>query len=63
MKIQVLWVPPAERRFGSGDIMTDAQLRELGVDPQALLDAGEAQILEDDPKGRAVKAAPEKRKK
>lgn len=57
MKIQILWVPPAERRFGSGDIFSDAELLEFGVDPQALLDAGEAQIL-DAPK----KAAPEKRK-
>lgn len=49
MKIQILWVPPAERRFGSGDILTDAELIALGGNPQALLDAGEAQILEADP--------------
>lgn len=70
MKIQILWVPPAERRFGSGDILTSEELQALGVDPHALLEAKEAQILEaDKPKPvapkveRAVKAAPANRKK
>lgn len=50
MKIQVLWVPPAERRFGSGDILTVAELAAFGVDAQALIDAGEAQRIEPEKK-------------
>lgn len=46
MKIQVLWVPPAERRFGSGDILTSDELAALGVSAEALLAAGEAQVIE-----------------
>lgn len=46
MKVQILWVPPAERRFGSGDILTADQLKEFGVSAQDLLDAGEAQVIE-----------------
>ena len=49
MKIQILWVPPAERRFGSGDILTLAELAAFGVDAQTLLDAGEAQLIEHEP--------------
>lgn len=56
MKIQILWVPPAERRFGSGDILTLAELAAFGVDAQTLLDAGEAQMIEPEPKpARAAK--------
>ena len=46
MKVQVLWVPPYERRFGSGDILTSEELAAFGVDAAALLEAGEAQIVE-----------------
>jgi hypothetical protein len=51
MKVQVLWVAPSERRFGSGDILTSAELAAFGVDAATLLAAGEAQVI-----------APEKRK-
>lgn len=46
MKIQILWVLPAERRFGSGDILTSAELLAFGIDPKDLLAAGEAQVIE-----------------
>lgn len=46
MKIQVLWVLPSERRFGSGDILTVDELAAFGVSADALLVAGEAQIVE-----------------
>lgn len=46
MKVLILWVPPAERRFGSGDEMTSAQLAEFGIDAAALVEAGEAQVIE-----------------
>lgn len=49
MKVQVLWVPPSERRFGSGDIMTSGELAAFGVDAAALLLAGEAQLIEPEP--------------
>lgn len=47
MKVLILWVPPAERRFGSGDELTAEQLAEFGVDAQALVDACEAQVVEE----------------
>lgn len=49
MKLQILWVPPAERRFGSGDILTVKELAAFGVDAATLLDAKEAQIIEGAP--------------
>lgn len=56
MKLQVLWVPPSERRFGSGDILTSEELAAFGVDAATLLDAGEAQIIEPDkPKAKRAK--------
>lgn len=55
MKIQVLWVPPGERRFGSGDILTVEELAAMGVDAQQLLDAGDAQVI-------SPAAAPKERK-
>lgn len=48
MKVQVLWVPPGERRFGSGDILSSGELAAFGVDAAALLAAGEAQLVEFD---------------
>lgn len=45
MKLQVLWVPPSERRFGSGDILTDKELAAFGLDAATLLAAGEAQVI------------------
>jgi hypothetical protein len=59
MKVQVLWVPPAERRFGSGDILTAEELAAFGVDAATLLDAGEAQIVE----APKIKQTAEPRKK
>lgn len=58
MKIQILWVLPAERRFGSGDILTAEQQAEFGIDAQALIAAGEAQAIDPAPKpaARPVKA-------
>ena len=50
MKLQILWVPPAERRFGSGDVLTVEELAAFGVDAATLLDAQEAQIIEHDEK-------------
>lgn len=60
MKLQVLWVPPSERRFGSGDILTAEELAAFGVDAATLLADGEAQIIEPDPpaKSRAKKSQP-----
>lgn len=49
MKVQVLWVTPSERRFGSGDILTSEELAAFGVDAAALLAAGEAQLVETRP--------------
>lgn len=45
MKIQILWVMPAERRFGSGDILTAEQQAEFGLDAKFLIAAGEAQLI------------------
>lgn len=57
MKVQVLWVPPSERRFGSGDILTSEELVALGVSAADLLAAGEAQVIEaDKPKARPKNA-------
>jgi hypothetical protein len=53
MKVQVLWVLPSERRFGSGDILSSEELAAFGVDAADLLAAGEAQIV---PPERAAKA-------
>ncbi|NBW09769.1 MAG: hypothetical protein EBR82_17270 [Caulobacteraceae bacterium] len=52
MKIQVLWVPPAERRFGSGDILTEEELSVFGISASDLLACGDAQIVEDQPAPR-----------
>jgi hypothetical protein len=49
MKVQVLWVTPAERRFRSGDILTSEELAAFGLSAADLLAAGEAQLIEDDP--------------
>lgn len=61
MKLRVLWVIPAERRFGSGDILTSGELKAFGVDPAHLLEAGEAEVVEDAPASPAPAKA--KRKK
>lgn len=45
MQIQVLWVPPAERRFSSGDILTEAELAAFGISANDLLSSGDAQIV------------------
>ena len=45
MQIQILWVMPAERRFGSGDILTAEQQAEYGLDAKFLIAAGEAQLI------------------
>lgn len=56
MLLQVLWVPPSERRFGSGDFLTDKELAAFGVDAATLLEAGEAQVIEPDkPKAKGKK--------
>ena len=64
MKIQILWVMPAERRFGSGDILTAEQQAELGIDAKVLIAAGEAQPVDtgnEIPKAdRAAKRTPAK---
>lgn len=49
MKIQILWATPAERRFGSGDVLTEEQQAEFGLDAKELIAAGEAQAI-DEPK-------------
>lgn len=53
MKVQILWVSPAERRFGSGDILTSDQLAEFGLSASDLLSSGDAQIIEETPAPRA----------
>jgi len=55
VKLQILWVPPSERRFGSGDFLTDKELAAFGVDAAALLAAGEAQVIEPDPPAKRPK--------
>lgn len=64
MKIQVLWVQPSERRFGSGDILTRAELEEFGMDVDEMLGAKEAQILDPlDHDGNGAKGGSRPRKK
>lgn len=46
-KVQILWAAPAERRYGSGDVLTEANLEAAGLSVEQLLDAKEAQILDD----------------
>lgn len=60
MKLQVLWAPPSERRFGSGDFLTDKELAAFGVDAATLLEAGEAQVIEPDPPAKPAKAPAKK---
>lgn len=56
MKIQILWASPAERRFGSGDVLTTEQLAEYGYDAGALLAMGDAQVVEEAPAAAIRKA-------
>lgn len=56
MKIQILWKPPAENRIGSGDIRTRAELEELGIDVDAYLSRGDAQIIEEEPAPRTKRS-------
>lgn len=46
-KIQILWVAPAFRAFASGDVLTSENLEAAGYSVDHLIDAGEAQILDD----------------
>lgn len=45
MKVQILWVAPAERRFASGDILTVEQLADFGIDADAFVASGDAQFV------------------
>lgn len=47
-KIQILWVAPAFRAFGSGDVLTAENLEAAGYPVEHLLVAGEAQVVDDD---------------
>lgn len=65
MKIQILWVEPAERRFRSGDVLTAKQLADYGVDAVALVASGDAQVidpLDHDENGKRGGSKPRKAK-
>jgi hypothetical protein len=61
MRVQVLWVPPAERRFGSGDILTAEELAAFGEDAATLLSRGDAQVLDPPTETDAAPAQPRRK--
>lgn len=63
MKIQILWVEPAEKRFVSGDVLTGEQLASFDIDADELLASGDAQLvdpLDHDGNGRKGGSKPRK---
>lgn len=47
MKVQILWAAPAERRFKSGDVMTEESAARFGLDVDAMIESKEAQKVKD----------------
>ncbi|BEV02207.1 hypothetical protein [Novosphingobium olei] len=47
MKVQILWAAPAERRFKSGDVMTEESAARFGLDADAMIETREAQRVKD----------------